>query len=464
MNTFRFIKNDIVNGTNSNTPVEKVQLVINDITIHSLNDLRENFDSNALLAAHKSGTLASWLTQHYYTKEASIVNDISPGTPYCINKLCDTLGIDYTKDKSISEEDKTKWEYKKKCVSEYFDIMSELYLVAMNQEELAELLDNKEHKIYLFKEHFSIPISVSGVEYICIGNASIDNAFTKEQYEKAGIKVTGFQLPDSVDDETTAIAKDAALANGYDDFHENHTPLATLFHYGLKSHKILSIPHLIKPTGIETKFYNSKYECEKTANDSITKSYDEAMNYLTAGNDKSFSKTAAEFYDNEIKKNFSKAKENLRLLSQSTDTQEAYDNLIYKVENAKNNLMEEFDKELLESSDYYSLYDIDYFKDQVTIEELDTRISDGFFMKTLETIFTDKLQYIIHNLNNTILEIQDDLDSHANTFFNAAYGIYKSYVKDIEGLLDVIGAELPDSIEGEKKEEYIKRCCAKGNK
>lgn len=443
---------------------KKVELILNEHTIHSIKELRKNFNAEELMHYHMEGDLLEWLNQHYYENEAVAIENIDFNQPDFIHKLCSAFGIDYIPTQNMTDEEKAKWDEKKSIVSEYTTdptVLSELWLVAMNQEELAELLNHKSKKIYLCMDSFSIPIRIPDVEYINIGNATIDNPYTKTQYEKAGIKISGFTLPDEENPATVEIAKDAAISNGYDDFHETHTPLASAYHKQLKSRKLINTHHLSYNPSIAGKFFKSKTECEKAREHCIRKSYDEAENYVSSGNSKSISKEAAEFYSKHITSVFDNTRMTLESLCNLTGTVEQYQSLCEKLDKSYKNLLVEFDNELNDNRDFYRMYNFDYFIDQVEIEEHDHRISEDFFTRVLETLLTDSIEYTISDLYSAINEIENDLDSHSNTFYGAAFIIYKSYVTEIEKILDKIGKGLPAIAENENIEDYITRCCIK---
>lgn len=444
---------------------EKVRFVINNNTIHSLKELRENFEAEAILNAHIDGTLATWLEQHYYEKEFEAVSNISTvGEPKCLQKLCAALGVDYADAKNMSAEEKQQWEERREIVSGLSSdpqILSELYLVALNQEELAKLLDQEVHKIYLCQECFSIPIRIPNVEYIKLGNATLEHPYTKEQYEKAGIQVSGFTLPDSVDEDSASLAREATAANGYDDFQEHHTPLATLFHNQLKTHRLSNTHYIPFNDTVGGKFFHSKQECEEAKNNCIRKAYNEAEKYVTTGSSKSLSKEAANYYGDIIEKTFSAIKDKLEALSNINAADDAYNTLIQLVKYARKNLLREFEEELNDNRDYYAMYDFNYFKNQVEIEEHDYRMAEDFFTKALETLFTDSIQYTVTDVHSAISEIQDDLHNHANTFFGTVHHSYQEYVAEMESLLDQIGKDLPKASQDETIDDYINRCFVK---
>ena len=441
----------------------KVELLLNGQTVRSLKELRENFNADELMDYYQNGDLLLWLNQHYYKNEANAIEAIDTDQPGCIHKLCTIFDIEYLSSKHMTEEEKAMWEEKKQIVSEYTSdpsILSELWLVAMNQEELATLLNQGEKKIYLCNESFSIPIKVAGMDYICIGNVTIDNPYTKDQYEKAGITVTGVTLPQEENQTTSALAKEAAEANGYDYFGDTHSPLATEYHNQLKYAGLFNIHHVAFNNSLETKFFKSKSECQNAKDSCIKNAYSEAQSYTTAGKSNSFAKEAATFYSDKILAVFEVARPKLEALSTITGTKEAYSKLLAKVNHCYEHLLAEFEKELTENADYYDMYDLDYFINQVDVEEHDYRIGDDFLTRTLEGLFADHIEYTINNLHLALNEIESDLNSHANTFYRAAFNIYKCYIADIEDLLEQIGKNLPEKMEDEDFEAYMDRCCS----
>lgn len=438
------------------------ELTFNGVTIHSLKELRDNFNSEELLKYHMDGSLLSWLEQHYYENEAIAINQIPFDKPGCINKLCKALGLECEPVENMTEEEKEKLNRKRIIVSEFTsdsDVLNNLHIVALNQEELAALLNNDAKKIYLCNESFSIPIRKPNVEYINAGNASIDNPYTKTQYEKAGITVSGFELPMVENESTIEIAKQAAISNGYDDFHETHSPLATLFHKELKSRKIINVHHLYFDSSLSGKSFKSKHECEAARDKCIEKAYNEANKFFDSSSSKSLAKEAADFYRGYIDDVFSESMKNLETICSLTGYTKQYEMLNDKIKNCYKNLLTDFQTELIENGDYYSMYDLDYFIDQTDIEEYDCRVSDGLFFRTFEKLVTDSVTYSVCNLFTSVNELENDLAEHANTFYGYAFNSYKAYVDSIEEILDSIGKDLPKMDDDETVESYLTKCC-----
>ena len=121
------------------------------------------------------------------------------------------------------------------------------------------------------------------------------------------------------------------------------------------------------------------------------------------------------------------------------------------------NLKKAFDAELLNSDDYYAMYDYSYFLNQTEIEEHDNRFSERGLFRSLETFIPDSIQYTIENTFAPINEMEKDLNDHAATFFNVAYQAYKDYVSNIETLLDAVGLGLSPMEENESIHDYLSR-------
>lgn len=224
-----------------NTTRERIILKLPDTKIHSLKELREHLNHDEILASFACGDLFFWLQQYYYETEANALRSIHPSDTNCFRRICDTLQVNYLDHVTLSEEEKKRQKQKESLVRQVITdtkadekLLKELPYIAVDQEELAGLINAGETKIYLCNESFSIPISKPVIEYIGIGDVQIENSFTQEQYSRAGITITNITLPVTETPETIDSACMAAFANGYDSFSETHSALATMFHDKLK--------------------------------------------------------------------------------------------------------------------------------------------------------------------------------------------------------------------------------------
>lgn len=458
--------NSVTSSQAADKMEEKATLIFGEQTIKSLKELREHFDKEACLAALKDGTLYRWLVQHYYEKEAQGIKRLRIEDKDCLRTLCKILSVDYAANQELSEEEKNALEAKRAEVSKFTSdekILNALYLVAMNQEELAQLIDAGETTIYLCNDAFTIPLRKSGITYIGIGTVELENPFTKEQYQKAGITVENITLPEKADPETEAFAKAAAKENGYDDFAENHTELATAFHKALKIRRMIPRYSLPLNSSIASKFFTSKSECENAKKDALSKAYHKASDYVTPGNSKCFAKDATTYYCEILMDIFQPLMDDLQRLCSLTKNESLFKQIEDKVKNCKTNLNAAFEEELTDSADYYAMYNFDYFMDQVDVEEHDFCVSDdNTITKFFEALLTDNIQYTIPDILSTVREMEDDLNEHADTFFKAAHTEYENYVKKIEELIDMLGKNnMPAMNENESLKEYLSRLCVK---
>ena len=109
-------------------------------------------------------------------------------------------------------------------------------------------------------------------------------------------------------------------------------------------------------------------------------------------------------------------------------------------------LREQFEEELRESSSYYKMYKRSYFLEQVEIDAHDFNVNpfESEFLNDLVRLFHDDTQYTISNLFETICELEEDVRSHAATFFSCADIIYRGLCREIERIADEMGKDLSD--------------------
>jgi hypothetical protein len=450
-----------------NEPKEPAVLILSGVEIHSLQELHQHFNAEEILQAQADETLPDWLEEHYYEKEADALRFLDAedeNRTVTLKTICTALGISHSDARILTDEERTKLEEKKKLVSKYTDdeaILSDVSRVAMNQEELATLLNDGEPEIYLCAGTFSVPIRVADVSYIGIGDTKIENPYTEEQYKKAGITITGIPLATSVNSDMNAAAYHAAVLNGYDSFAENHTPFATAFHERLKEDKIESYIHLPCDSSIVAEFFTSRSKCVEARDHVIRTAYDAAVGHITPGHDKSFSEEAICYYHRPIERTFLPLMEKLKKLSAARGCNAVYEKLERLVSESRQNLLTSFEKELTSNAGYYELYPFSYFQEKAEIERHDYRVSDPGIFLVIETLVADNIEYTISDVYTPVSEMERDLTRRANTFFSAALRIYEQYVREMELLLDVIGKNLPAINDGEDLDDYLTRCCVK---
>lgn len=385
-----------------NKSSEKVTLTLQETTIHSLKELREHFNRDEILTAFTNDTLAVWLEQHYYETEAEQLRSVSSGDHNCFRKICRIFQVNYMDYMSLSEEEKK------------------------NQAQKEEIVKK------------------------VISDTNADEKLLEE-------------LPVTENPETADAARVAAAANGYDSFHESHSALATLFHNLLKTHRLYEHYHLPFNSSVMGTFYNSHSECNAAKKEALEKAYNKARRYVSPGDSKCIAKAATEHYSSHIHDVFTpEILEKLQTLCEISQKAPFYQKLQDQIKHCKKDISSLLEAELLENADFYAMYQFDYFMDQVEIEEHDYRISEGGFLRALETLAGGSIQYTITDIHSAISEMEEDINDHANTFFNTAQSEYQYYCQEIEELLQEIGNDFSEQKENESVSDYLQRLCSEG--
>lgn len=158
--------------------------------VRTLEDLRAHFDINKAIAYFLDGKLMTWLEDRYYEEEANSLSNLQKDDPDLNKKLCKILGVDYieeeTDPKTIEERNKKLTKLKQYTADE--KILNKVDLVAFNQEDLADLLDEGRDEIYLCQNKFVIPLSQKNKKYIGVGKVeAIIRSKMKVDFKELGI-------------------------------------------------------------------------------------------------------------------------------------------------------------------------------------------------------------------------------------------------------------------------------------
>ena len=452
------LSNLFLNRTNtSNSKVSEPQkLIVNGKEIHLLDELRENFDAEEILKALNDGSLKGFLTSHYYEREANAIAGLTLESKDCLKKICTALNVDYLKqDFVMTPEVEARLEVIKQFTTDE-KILQNFSQIALNQEELATLLNNGEKTIYLCHNKFSIPLSQSNITYIGIDNPTIENAFTSEQYKKAGIMVKNINLPFNTSKEMSEYALNVAKQNGYDDYSENNSPIATYFHNKLKSYERFSHVRLPYDSSASHKEFHSEYAAKQALKDYLRKPYDAASALVSTCNSKCVARTTADDYAKAILDCFEPIRDNLKTLFALKNKSGLYENLMKLVSGSSKTLRSKFEEEITDNQEYYNMYDFNYFVDRVSIEEHDYRTSEGFF-KVVETLFQDSIEYTYDDFLGAVFEMEKDINDHVSSFYKSAYVEYLAYVKEIEKIFEELGNGFLEFKDKESISDYLTR-------
>ena len=169
------------------------------VEVRSLEELREYFDLDKVIECFRDGKLLEWLQDRYYDEEAELISSINKGDEHSSEELCKALGVDpdkYVLDPEFIERIKEKKLFLQQKTDDT-DIIKNAKITALNQEDLADLLDLNEPLIYLCGEEFHIPIRINGKHYIGIFDKPKVNikATSQEELDSNDIILENVELP-----------------------------------------------------------------------------------------------------------------------------------------------------------------------------------------------------------------------------------------------------------------------------
>ena len=168
------------------------------VAVHDLKGLLREFDLDSVMQAFKSGKLLEWLRALYYEEEAAAVEEIDQNDREAAKKICAVFGVDYRAqlDEELDRSDEAKRLLLSRLTSDE-DILDNASITALDQRDLAELLDRDAPKIYLCGEEFNVPIGVGNKYYIGIlGRPQITTrAKSPAEFSSQDIFFEGVDLP-----------------------------------------------------------------------------------------------------------------------------------------------------------------------------------------------------------------------------------------------------------------------------
>lgn len=145
----------------------------NEVKVRTLEELRENFDLEKVLAYYVDGKLLTWLNDRYYENEAQQISQLDSSSSDFKNKLCEILGVDIRVECEIDFEVIERRNAKLAKLKQFTadaEIVKNVDRVAFDQEEMSDLLDDEISPIYLCGEKFIIPLSRVNITYIGVNS------------------------------------------------------------------------------------------------------------------------------------------------------------------------------------------------------------------------------------------------------------------------------------------------------
>ena len=173
-------------------------LSVNGKDITSLQMLRTETTPEELYPLLHDHSLLHWLVAQGQEHTAYTLAQLMRTAKFT-NEFRSILGFPSEHNRELGREELHAYATRKKYIGQFTDseaILSNPYSVALNQNELNEILFLGTDKIYLCEEAFKIPTEITGVCYIGIGGAVIKQPLSLSEYSKYNITVAGIPLPE----------------------------------------------------------------------------------------------------------------------------------------------------------------------------------------------------------------------------------------------------------------------------
>ena len=140
----------------------------------------------------------TWLQSRYYDEEADKVAALDKGDTQIHKKLCVIFGVE--SEEEVDPEEIARRQKRLNLLKQYTDdkeILERVDLVAFDQEDLGDLLDEDRTLIYLCANRFTIPLRETDKTYVGIGKAiAVIRSKELVDFDKLNIKFKGVHFDD----------------------------------------------------------------------------------------------------------------------------------------------------------------------------------------------------------------------------------------------------------------------------
>lgn len=165
----------------------------NGAEVRTLEELKDNFDLESVLGYFTDGKLSTWLSDRYYDEKANAVSALSADMADLNARLCEILEVEYQAQSDETDLEIIQKRRKKICVLSNVisdrTILDNVDIVALDQDDLYDILDESPEKIYLYGEKFEIPFGVKNIFYIGLNSPTVvfENSKSFLDYDMADI-------------------------------------------------------------------------------------------------------------------------------------------------------------------------------------------------------------------------------------------------------------------------------------
>jgi TPR repeat protein len=160
--------------------------------VRTLEELREHFDPESVLAYYDNGKLNTWLNDRYEESTAAKLAELDPSDADFKKRLCETLGATYEAGAAESVDfeavaARNRRLERLRAFTADDAILAAVDSVAFSQEDLADLLDDDISPIYLYGEMFRVPAGKGGVTYIGVNRPKLESGGSVLDFAVKGI-------------------------------------------------------------------------------------------------------------------------------------------------------------------------------------------------------------------------------------------------------------------------------------
>jgi len=147
-------------------------------SVRTIEDLRQHFDLEKVVAYFMNGRLLTWLRHRHLDEEAAALESLSAEDTEFAKKLCDILGVAYDEhqekanaiDTNALMVDHERLNRLRQVTSDS-EILAKIDRVAFDEKDLQRLAFDNESDVYLCSGRFVIPLNVENKHYIGLGKA-----------------------------------------------------------------------------------------------------------------------------------------------------------------------------------------------------------------------------------------------------------------------------------------------------
>ena len=158
----------------------------------NIEEVREHFDLEKIIAQFHNGRLKIWLDDHYLPEMAEQVAALDSDAPDLAAQLCIILGVEGVATENVDSSLIQKREEKRQRLSQYTTnpILCDMAeFAAFEQSDLERLVKEGAQEIILCNANFRIPLNVKNKTYLGVGNAvAVIDSKTAVDFEALGIR------------------------------------------------------------------------------------------------------------------------------------------------------------------------------------------------------------------------------------------------------------------------------------